>query len=168
MPGSPKAVAKLINVLSTWLPSLRSRFVLLVAGLFLVLSVVMIMVASYLDLRDEEHRVVSDAQAIGATVSRLAVPHLTNHHYLILEQELESIASSGVVELARCTIRPGRSPSTAIRPPAISTTWRCIRSSQRRSKPARTSCARRANAWRLRCLYATWPPIRYWALPLSR
>lgn len=101
MPGSPKAVAKLINVLSTWLPSLRSRFVLLVAGLFLVLSVVMIMVASYLDLRDEEHRVVSDAQAIGATVSRLAVPHLTNHHYLILEQELESIAASGVVELAQ-------------------------------------------------------------------
>ena len=101
MPGTPKAVAKLIEVLSTWLPSLRSRFVLLVAGLFLVLSVVMIMVASYLDLRDEEQRVVSDAQAIGATVSRLAVPHLTNHHYLILEQELESIASSGVVELAQ-------------------------------------------------------------------
>lgn len=101
MPGTPKAVAKLIGVLSTWLPSLRSRFVLLVAGLFLVLSVVMIMVASYLDLRDEEQRVVSDARAIGATVSRLAVPHLTNHHYLILEQELESIASSGVVELAQ-------------------------------------------------------------------
>ena len=87
-------------MLSTWLPSLRTRFVLLVAGLFLALSVVMIMVASYLDLRDEEQRVVSDARAIGATVSRLAVPHLTNHHYLILEQELESIASSGVVELA--------------------------------------------------------------------
>jgi len=101
VPGTPKAVAKLINVLSTWLPSLRSRFVLLVAGLFLVLSVVMIMVASYLDLRDEEQRVVSDARAIGATVSRLAVPHLTNHHYLILEQELESIASSGVVEIAQ-------------------------------------------------------------------
>jgi len=101
VPGTPKAVAKLIEVLSTWLPSLRSRFVLLVAGLFLALSVVMIMVASYLDLRDEEQRVVSDAQAIGATVSRLAVPHLTNHHYLILEQELESIASSGVVELAQ-------------------------------------------------------------------
>lgn len=101
MPGTPKAVAKLTGVLSTWLPSLRSRFVLLVAGLFLVLSVVMIMVASYLDLRDEEQRVVSDARAIGATVSRLAVPHLTNHHYLILEQELESIASSGVVELAQ-------------------------------------------------------------------
>ena len=87
-------------MLSAWLPSLRTRFVLLVAGLFLALSVVMIMVASYLDLRDEEQRVVSDARAIGATVSRLAVPHLTNHHYLILEQELESIASSGVVELA--------------------------------------------------------------------
>lgn len=100
MPGTPKAVAKLNTVLSTWLPSLRSRFVLLVAGLFLALSVVMIMVASYLDLRDEEQRVVSDARAIGATVSRLAVPHLSNHHYLILEQELESIASSGVVELA--------------------------------------------------------------------
>lgn len=91
---------KLLEVLSSWLPSLRSRFVILVAGLFLALSVVMIMVASYLDLRDEEQRVVSDARAIGATVSRLAVPHLINHHYLILEQELESIASSGVVELA--------------------------------------------------------------------
>ena len=100
MPGTPKAITKLIGVLSTWLPSLRTRFVLLVAGLFLALSVVMIMVASYLDLRDEEQRVVSDARAIGATVSRLAVPHLINHHYLILEQELESIASSGVVELA--------------------------------------------------------------------
>ncbi|WP_417708718.1 putative bifunctional diguanylate cyclase/phosphodiesterase [Roseibium aggregatum] len=101
MPGTHGAVSKLIKVLSTWLPSLRTRFVLLVAGLFLVLSVVMIMVASYLDLRDEEQRVVSDARAIGATVSRLAVPHLTNHHYLILEQELESIAGSGVVELAQ-------------------------------------------------------------------
>ncbi|MHA7774373.1 putative bifunctional diguanylate cyclase/phosphodiesterase [Roseibium sp. M-1] len=100
MPGTPKAITKLIEVLPSWLPSLRARFVLLVAGLFLVLSVVMIMVASYLDLRDEEQRVVSDARAIGATVSRLAVPHLTNHHYLILEQELESIASSGVVEMA--------------------------------------------------------------------
>lgn len=101
MPGTHGAVSKLIKVLSTWLPSLRTRFVLLVAGLFLALSVVMIMVASYLDLRDEEQRVVSDARAIGATVSRLAVPHLTNHHYLILEQELESIAGSGVVELAQ-------------------------------------------------------------------
>lgn len=107
MPGTPKAVAKLVEILSTWLPSLRSRFVLLVAGLFLVLSVVMIMVASYLDLRDEEHRVVADAKAIGATVSRLAVPHLTNHHYLILEQELESIASSGIVVLAQVH-DPGR------------------------------------------------------------
>ncbi|MBN8179459.1 putative bifunctional diguanylate cyclase/phosphodiesterase [Roseibium aggregatum] len=101
MPGTHGAVSKLIKVLSTWLPSLRTRFVLLVAGLFLALSVVMIMVASYLDLRDEEQRVVSDARAIGATVSRLAVPHLTNHHYLILEQELESIAGSGVVDLAQ-------------------------------------------------------------------
>ncbi|QFS96086.1 Cyclic di-GMP phosphodiesterase Gmr [Labrenzia sp. THAF191b] len=101
VPGTHRAVSKLIKVLSTWLPSLRTRFVLLVAGLFLALSVVMIMVASYLDLRDEEQRVVSDARAIGATVSRLAVPHLTNHHYLILEQELESIAGSGVVELAQ-------------------------------------------------------------------
>jgi diguanylate cyclase (GGDEF)-like protein len=101
VPGTHGAVSKLIKVLSTWLPSLRTRFVLLVAGLFLALSVVMIMVASYLDLRDEEQRVVSDARAIGATVSRLAVPHLTNHHYLILEQELESIAGSGVVELAQ-------------------------------------------------------------------
>ena len=101
VPGTHGAVSKLIKVLSTWLPSLRTRFVLLVAGLFLALSVVMIMVASYLDLRDEEQRVVSDAWAIGATVSRLAVPHLTNHHYLILEQELESIAGSGVVELAQ-------------------------------------------------------------------
>ena len=107
MPGTPKAVAKLVEIMSTWLPSLRSRFVLLVAGLFLVLSVVMIMVASYLDLRDEEQRVVADAQAIGATVSRLAVPHLSNHHYLILEQELESIASSGIVELAQVH-DPGR------------------------------------------------------------
>lgn len=101
VPGTHGAVSKLIKVLSTWLPSLRTRFVLLVAGLFLALSVVMIMVASYLDLRDEEQRVVSDARAIGATVSRLAVPHLTNHHYLILEQELESIAGSGVVDLAQ-------------------------------------------------------------------
>ncbi|PVB63167.1 EAL domain-containing protein [Labrenzia sp. 011] len=101
MPGTPKTVTKLLEVLSSWLPSLRTRFVLLVAGLFVVLSVVMIMVASYLDLKDEEQRVVSDARAIGATVSRLAVPHLTNHHYLILEQELESIAASGVVELAQ-------------------------------------------------------------------
>ncbi|WP_428644195.1 putative bifunctional diguanylate cyclase/phosphodiesterase [Roseibium sp.] len=102
MPGAPSsAVAKFIDLLPSWLPSLRTRFVLLVAGLFLALSVVMIMVASYLDLRDEEQRAVSDARAIGATVSRLAVPHLTNHHYLILEQELESIAASGVVELAQ-------------------------------------------------------------------
>ena len=101
MPGTPRAVSKLIKVLSSWLPSLRARFMLLVAGLFLALSVVMIMVASYLDLRDEEQRIVSDARAIGATVSRLAVPHLTNHHYLILEQELESIAASGVVEMAQ-------------------------------------------------------------------
>jgi len=96
-----KVIARIIGVLSTWLPSLRSRFMLLVAGLFLALSVVMIVVASYLDLQDEEQRVVADARAIGATVSRLAVPHLTNHHYLILEQELESIAASGVVELAQ-------------------------------------------------------------------
>lgn|GEM_PF-325324 len=101
MPGAPRAVTKLVEVLSSWLPSLRTRFVLLVAGLFVALSVVMIVVASYLDLKDEELRIVSDARAIGATVSRLAVPHLTNHHYLILEQELESIAASGVVELAQ-------------------------------------------------------------------
>lgn len=101
MGESPRVVTKLVGILSAWLPGLSSRFVLLVAGLFLALSVVMIMVASYLDLRDEEQRAVSDAKAIGATVSRLAVPHLTNHHYLILEQELESIAASGVVEFAQ-------------------------------------------------------------------
>ncbi len=98
MPGPSQ---KLTRLVSYWLPSLRTRFVLLVAGLFMLLSIVMIMVASYLDLRDEEHRIVSDARAIAATVSRLAVPHLINHHYLILEQELESIAASGVVELAQ-------------------------------------------------------------------
>ncbi|MBN9668977.1 EAL domain-containing protein [Labrenzia aggregata] len=97
-----------MRVLSSWLPSLSARFVLLVAGLFLALSVVMIVVASYLDLRDEEQRIVSDAKAIAATVSRLAVPHLTNHHYLILEQELESIAASGVVEAAQ-VLDPARS-----------------------------------------------------------
>lgn len=94
-------MSKIVELLPSWLPSLRTRFVLLVAGLFVALSLVMIMVASYLDLRDEEQRVVSDARAIVATVSRLAVPHLSNHHYLILEQELESIAASGVVELAQ-------------------------------------------------------------------
>ncbi|WP_208995078.1 putative bifunctional diguanylate cyclase/phosphodiesterase [Roseibium hamelinense] len=78
---------------------MRTRFVMLVACLFLVLSVVMIAVASYLDLRDEENRVIADSQSIGATVSHLAVPHLENHHYLILEQELESIAASGIVTL---------------------------------------------------------------------
>ncbi|MES0809758.1 EAL domain-containing protein [Roseibium sp. SCPC15] len=101
MAATPRTISKLIKVLSSWLPSLRARFMLLVAGLFLALSVVMIMVASYLDLRDEEQRIVSDARAIGATVSRLSVPHLTNHHYLILEQELESIAASGIIELAQ-------------------------------------------------------------------
>ncbi|MEP3667183.1 MAG: GGDEF domain-containing protein, partial [Roseibium sp.] len=85
MGETPRVVTKLVGILLAWLPGLSSRFVLLVAGLFLALSVVMIMVASYLDLRDEEQRAVSDAKAIGATVSRLAVPHLTNHHYLILE-----------------------------------------------------------------------------------
>ncbi|WP_208997249.1 putative bifunctional diguanylate cyclase/phosphodiesterase [Roseibium denhamense] len=67
----------------------------------MALSVVMIVVASYLDLHDEEQRAVSDARAIGITVSRLAVPHLTNHHYLILEQELESIAAGGLVAVAQ-------------------------------------------------------------------
>ncbi|WP_209016951.1 putative bifunctional diguanylate cyclase/phosphodiesterase [Roseibium aggregatum] len=108
MAGTPRAAPKLMRVLSSWLPSLSARFVLLVAGLFLALSVVMIVVASYLDLRDEEQRIVSDAKAIAATVSRLAVPHLTNHHYLILEQELESIAASGVVEAAQ-VLDPARS-----------------------------------------------------------
>lgn len=107
MRETPRTAKKLNSFLSLWLPSLRSRFVLLVAGLFLALSVVMIMVASYLDLRDEKARALSDARAVGSTVSRLAVPHLTNHHYLILEQELESIAGSGVVELAQ-VIDPAR------------------------------------------------------------
>ncbi len=84
-----------------WVPGLRSRFVLLVTGLFLALTIVMIVVASYLDLHDEENRNIEHARSVGATVSRLAVPHLTNHHYLILEQELESIASSGIVELVQ-------------------------------------------------------------------
>lgn len=83
-----------------WLPSLRTRLVVLITGLFLALTAVMIVVASYLDLRDEETRSIGHTRSIGATVSRLAVPHLMNHHYLILEQELESIAASGIVQIA--------------------------------------------------------------------
>ena len=81
-----------------WVPGLRTRFVLMVSGLFLVLTAVMIVVASYLDLHDEEGRIIEHTRSVGATVSRLAVPHLVNHHYLILEQELESIAGSRIVE----------------------------------------------------------------------
>ncbi|WP_417666482.1 putative bifunctional diguanylate cyclase/phosphodiesterase [Roseibium sp.] len=81
-----------------WVPGLRTRFVLLISGLFLALTTVMIVVASYLDLHDEENRIIEHARSVGATVSRLAVPHLVNHHYLILEQELESIAGSGTVD----------------------------------------------------------------------
>ncbi|MEJ8473629.1 putative bifunctional diguanylate cyclase/phosphodiesterase [Roseibium algae] len=84
-----------------WVPGLRFRFVLLVSVLFLTLTAVMIVVASYLDLRDEENRIIEHARSVGATMSRLAVPHLNNHHYLILEQELESIAGSGIVDLAQ-------------------------------------------------------------------
>ncbi|WP_289032374.1 EAL domain-containing protein [uncultured Roseibium sp.] len=90
-----------------WVPGLRTRFVLLVSGLFLVLTAVMIVVVSYLDLRDEENRIVEHVRSVGATVSRLAVPHLVNHHYLILEQELQSIAGSGIVDVAQ-VYDPGR------------------------------------------------------------
>lgn len=87
--------------LSEWVPGLRTRFVLFVIGLFLAMATAMIAVASYLDLRDEENRALLHTETVGATVSRLAVPHLTNHHYLILEQELESIVASGIVETAQ-------------------------------------------------------------------
>jgi len=91
----------LLGPLSNWVPGLRTRFVLFVAGLFLAMATAMIAVASYLDLRDEENRALQHTETIGSTVSRLAVPHLTNHHYLILEQELESIVASGIVRRAQ-------------------------------------------------------------------
>lgn len=77
--------------------SLRTRFMFLVVGLFCGLTIAMIMAASYLDLRGEEQQALDRATAVAMTVSRLAVPHLSNHHYLILEQELESIVSDPLV-----------------------------------------------------------------------
>lgn len=77
--------------------SLRVRFIFLVVSLFCGLTVMMIMAASYLDLRDEEKKALDRATAVAVTVSRLAVPHLSNHHYLILEQELESIVADPMV-----------------------------------------------------------------------
>ncbi|WP_162901271.1 GGDEF domain-containing protein [Breoghania sp. L-A4] len=86
-----------LNEMRLLTASLRVRFILLVVSLFCGLTIVMIMAASYLDLRDEEKKALDRASAVAVTVSRLAVPHLTNHHYLILEQELESIVADPLV-----------------------------------------------------------------------
>ena len=96
-PVSGKSAVRFLGCLRAWLPGMRTRFLVLVAGLFLILAGVMTTVASYLDLRDEEKRALADTETVGRTVGRLAVPHLINHHYLILEKELESISSGGLV-----------------------------------------------------------------------
>lgn len=83
-----------------WTNSLRIRLILVVAGLFAGLTLAMVGGASYLDIRDAHLKSVDQAVVVAKTVSRLAEPHLKNHHYLILERELESIAAENdVLEL---------------------------------------------------------------------
>ncbi|WP_209000104.1 putative bifunctional diguanylate cyclase/phosphodiesterase [Pannonibacter tanglangensis] len=81
--------------------ALRTRFTLFVVSLCAAMIMVMVGVASYLDYRDEEAKALANIRAVANTVSRLAIPQLTNHHYLIMAQELESIAASGMVQTAK-------------------------------------------------------------------
>jgi diguanylate cyclase (GGDEF)-like protein len=98
---------------------LRMRFTLFVVLLFACLTGATLVTASILDYQDEEAKSVAHVHSIGATVSRLAIPQLANHHYLILSQELESIAASGLVLQAevwdpRRTILVDSDPKTGI------------------------------------------------------
>ncbi|WP_208999542.1 putative bifunctional diguanylate cyclase/phosphodiesterase [Pannonibacter phragmitetus] len=98
---------------------LRMRFTLFVVLLFACLTAITLVTASVLDYQDEQAKSVAHVHSIGATVSRLAVPQLANHHYLILSQELESIAASGLVQQAyvwdpRRTILVDSDPKTGI------------------------------------------------------
>lgn len=91
--------------LKTWAlrgaSGLRTRFALFVVSLCAVMIVIMVGTASYLDYRDEEAKSLANVHSIANTVSRLATPQLANHHYLILAQELESIAASGMIRIAK-------------------------------------------------------------------
>lgn len=80
---------------------LRTRFALFVVSLCAVMIVIMVGTASVLDYQDERAKAVANVQAVAKTVSHLATPQLANHHYLILAQELESIAASGIIVLAK-------------------------------------------------------------------
>ncbi|WP_208983762.1 putative bifunctional diguanylate cyclase/phosphodiesterase [Pannonibacter carbonis] len=99
--------------------SLRTRFTFFVVSLCAIMIVIMVGTASYLDYLDEEAKSLANIQAIANTVSRLATPQLANHHYLILAQELESIAASGMIAVAkvydpRRTILIDSDPATSL------------------------------------------------------
>ncbi|MEP3276917.1 MAG: EAL domain-containing protein [Stappiaceae bacterium] len=80
-----------------WTSSLRIRLILFIAGLFAGLTLAMVGVTTYFDIRDAVVKSIDQATVVAKTVSRLAAPHLENHRYLILAQELESIAAENDV-----------------------------------------------------------------------
>ncbi|WP_321342703.1 EAL domain-containing protein [Breoghania sp.] len=77
--------------------SLRARFILLVVGLFVSLTLTMIVAASYIDLREDDRKAADVATVIARTVSRLASDHIVASRYGALESELRSIASDPLV-----------------------------------------------------------------------
>ncbi len=77
--------------------SLRARFILLVVGLFVSLTLTMVATASYLDLRDDDRKAIDTATVIARTVGRLAAPHIASSRHAALEDVLLSVAADPLV-----------------------------------------------------------------------